>query len=114
MHQKIDIAYQHLEDIYNLLLSEEFFIENRAIYIIKVRACEEEFKRLSADADKYTDEITEDAINELDRVRRTLCALNNYCLERISDNIVPERRLTLQPQILRWLRTIIDRRKNIK
>ena len=112
MNKRIETAYQHLDALYNEVLREDFFIENRSIYIINVRACEEEFKSLYADADKYS--VDENLKEELGRTRRNLCAMNTYFLERITDNIVLERRETLQPQMLRWIRSLIDRYKELK
>ena len=106
MNNKTSIAYDSLRHLLNELSNEENLINNRTQYIEKVRTCEKLFKDAISDTDKYT---TEDVKTELDRTRRNLLMMNTYCLERITDNIVPERRETLKPQLVHWLTSLITR-----
>jgi hypothetical protein len=106
MNNKTDIAYDSLRNLLSELSNEEDLINNRTLYIEKVRTCEKLFKDAISDTDKYT---TEDVKTELDRTRRNLLMMNAYCLERITDNIVPERRETLKPQLILWLTSLITR-----
>ena len=106
MNNKTDIAYDSLRNLLSELSNEEDLINNRALYIEKVRTCEKLFKDAISDTDKYT---TEDVKTELDRTRRNLLMMNAYCLERITDNIVLERRETLKPQLIHWLTSLITR-----
>ena len=76
----------------------------------KIRACEKLFKDAISDTDKYT---TEDVKTELDRTRRNLLMMNAYCLERITDIIVPERRESLKPQLVHWLTSLITRYEDL-
>jgi hypothetical protein len=106
MNNKTDIAYDSLRNLLSELSNEEDLINNRTLYIEKVRTCEKLFKDAISDTDKYT---TEDVKTELDRTRRNLLMMNAYCLGRITDNIVPERRETLKPQLIHWLTSLITR-----
>ena len=106
MNNKTDIAYDSLRNLLSELSNEEDLINNRTLYIEKVRTCEKLFKDAISDTDKYT---TEDVKTELDRTRRNLLMMNAYCLKRITDNIVPERRETLKPQLIHWLTSLITR-----
>ncbi len=106
MNNKTDIAYDSLRNLLSELNNEEDLINNRTLYIEKVRTCEKLFKDAISDTDKYT---TEDVKTELDRTRRNLLMMNAYCLERITDNIDPERRETLKPQLIHWLTSLITR-----
>ena len=106
MNNKTSIAYDSLRNLLSELSNEENLINNRTIYIEKVRTCEKLFKDAISDSDKYT---TEDVKTELDRTRRNLLMMNAYCLERITDSIVPERRETLKPQLVHWLTSLITR-----
>ena len=106
MNNKTSIAYNSLRNLLGELSNEEDLINNCTLYIEKVRTCEALFKDAISDTDKYT---TEDVKTELDRTRRNLLLMNAYCLERITDNIVPERREDLKPQLVHWLTSLIIR-----
>lgn len=106
MNNKTGIAYDSLRNILSGLSNEENLINNRTIYIEKVRTCEKLFKDAISDSDKYT---TEDVKTELDRTRRNLLMMNAYCLERITNIIVPERRDTLKSQLVHWLTSLITK-----
>ena len=97
MNNKTDIAYDSLRNLLNELSNEENLINNRTLYIEKVRTCEKLFKDAISDSDKYT---TEDVKTELDRTRRNLLMMDAYCLEHITNSIVPERRESLKPQLV--------------
>ena len=106
MNNKTSIAYNSLRNLLGELSNEENLINNRTLYIEKIRTCEKLFKDAISDSDKYT---TEDVKTELDRTRRNLLLMNAYCLERITDIIVPERRESLKPQLVHWLTSLITR-----
>ena len=106
MNDKTDIAYDSLRNLLSELSNEEDLINNRTLYIEKIRTCEKLFKDAISDSDKYN---TEDVKTELDRTRRNLLMMNAYCLERITDIIVPERRESLKPQLVHWLTSLITR-----
>ena len=110
MNNKTDIAYDSLRNLLNELSNEENLINNRTLYIEKVRTCEKRFKDAISDSDKYT---TEDVKTELDHTRRNLLMMNAYCLERITDIIVPERRESLKPQLVHWLTSLITRYEDL-
>ena len=110
MNNKTDIAYDSLRNLLSELSNEENLITNRTLYIEKVRTCEKLFKDAISDSDKYT---TEDVTTELDRTRRNLLLMNEYCLERITDIIVPERRESLKPQLVHWLTSLITRYEDL-
>ena len=110
MNNKTDIAYDSLRNLLNELSNEENLINNRTLYMEKIRTCEKLFKDAISDSDKYN---TEDVKTELDRTQRNLLMLNAYCLERITDNIVSERRESLKPQLVHWLTSLITRYEDL-
>ena len=110
MNNKTDIAYDSLRNLLNELSNEENLINNRTLYMEKIRTCEKLFKDAISDSDKYT---TEDVKTELDRTRRNLLLMNAYCLERITNNIIPERRESLKPQLVHWVTSLITRYEDL-
>ena len=110
MNNKISIAYDSLRNLLSELINEENLINNRTLYMEKIRTCEKLFKDAISNTDKYT---TEDVKTELDHTQRNLLMLNAYCLERITDIIVPERRKTLNSQLIRCLTSLITRYEDL-
>ena len=104
------IAYDSLRNLLNELSNEENLINNRTLYMEKIRTCEKLFKDAISDSDKYT---TEDVNTELNHTQRNLLMLNTYYLEHITDNIVQERRKTLNPQSIHWLTSLITRYEDL-
>ena len=110
MNNKTDKAYDSLRNLLNEFSNEDNLLNNRTLYMEKIRTCEKLFKDAISDSDKYN---TEDVKTELDRTQRNLLMLNAYCLERITDNIVPERRESLKPQLVHWLTSLITRYEDL-